>query len=143
MVSASRFVELVSTAAAKIFNVYPRKGVIQEGSDADIIIFDPQAEHVISAASHHSRIDTNIYEGRKVRGKVITTISQGKVVWDKGVLHVKEGAGRFIPRRPFGPLFNGLPIREASKWQRLFPYGDIPVARATPHKPPSRPADEL
>ncbi len=74
---------------------------------------------------------------------MITTISQGEVVWDKGVLNVKEGAGRFIPRPPFGPLFNGLSIKDASKWQRLFPYGDIPVSREAPHKPPSRPADEL
>jgi dihydropyrimidinase len=66
-------VELVSTEAAKIFGLYPRKGVIQEGSDADIIILDPHAEHVISAATHHSRMDTNIYEGRKVKGKVCAT----------------------------------------------------------------------
>ena len=60
---------LTSTAAAHAFNIYPRKGVLAPGSDADVIIFDPAAEHVISAASHHSRMDTNIYEGRAVTGK--------------------------------------------------------------------------
>jgi dihydropyrimidinase len=76
LIGASRFVELVSTEAAKIFGLYPRKGVIQEGSDADIIILDPAVEHVISAATHHSRMDTNIYEGRKVKGKVCFTVSR-------------------------------------------------------------------
>lgn len=60
---------LTSTAAARAFNLYPRKGVLAPGSDADVIVFDPAAEHVISAASHHSRMDTNIYEGRAVTGK--------------------------------------------------------------------------
>lgn len=61
---------ITSTACAQIFNIYPQKGVIAAGSDADIIIFDPNQEHTISAASHHSAVDSNIYEGRKVKGKV-------------------------------------------------------------------------
>jgi len=63
-------VRLTSTAVAKAFNAYPRKGALAAGSDADIIILDPKAKHTISASTHHSRIDTNIYEGREVTGKV-------------------------------------------------------------------------
>ena len=70
LVSPSAFVSLVSTAVAHAFNLYPRKGVIAPGSDADLFLFDPSVKHVISAATHHSRIDTNIYEGREVQGKV-------------------------------------------------------------------------
>ena len=66
----SRFVEVVSTATAQAFGVYPRKGVIAPGSDADVILFDPRARHVISARTHHSRIDTNIYQGMEIEGKV-------------------------------------------------------------------------
>ena len=69
LITPPDFVRLTSTAAARAFNIYPRKGVLAPGSDADVIIFDPAAEHVLSAASHHSRMDTNIYEGRAVTGK--------------------------------------------------------------------------
>lgn len=66
----SEFVRATSTAAAQVFNIYPQKGVIAPASDADVIIFDPDLEHTISASEHHSRIDQNIYEGRIQRGKV-------------------------------------------------------------------------
>ena len=70
LASPSRFVEVTSTAAAKTFNLYPQKGVIQPGADADIILLDPNITHTISASSHHSRSDANIFEGHKVQGKV-------------------------------------------------------------------------
>ena len=70
--SPSDFVRVTSTAVAQAFNIYPRKGVIAPGSDADIIILDPTKQHTISAASHHSAIDTNIYEGLQITGKVGT-----------------------------------------------------------------------
>jgi dihydropyrimidinase len=70
LVTPSRFVDIVSTSVAQAFGIYPRKGAIAPGSDADVILFDPAAEHTISAASHHSRMDTNIYEGKRIRGKV-------------------------------------------------------------------------
>lgn len=70
LISASDFVQLVSTSVARIFGIYPQKGHIAAGSDADVIIFDPHQWHTISAASHHSAMDTNIYEGMTVKGKV-------------------------------------------------------------------------
>lgn len=70
MLTPTDFVRITSTAVAQAFNVYPRKGVISPGSDADIIVLDPEIEHTISASSHHSTIDQNIYEGRSIRGKV-------------------------------------------------------------------------
>ena len=66
-ISLNRFVELTSTAAAKIFGLFPKKGTIAVGSDADIVIFDPDREQTISAATHHMRVDYSAYEGRKVR----------------------------------------------------------------------------
>jgi len=111
LMSPSEYVRATSTAAAQVFNIYPSKGVILPGSDADIILLDPEAEHTISSATHHSRMDTNVYEGRKIRGKVVTTISRGRVVWENGSLNVEPGTGRFIPMMPFGPLFEGLKVR--------------------------------
>jgi len=70
LVSPMEFVKLTSAKAAQVFNIYPQKGVIAVGSDADIIVLDPNQKHVISARNHHSRMDTNIYEGKEVRGKV-------------------------------------------------------------------------
>lgn len=70
LITAPRFVDIVSTSIAQTFGIYPRKGVVAAGSDADVIIFDPSIEHTITAASHHSAMDTNIYEGMRIRGKV-------------------------------------------------------------------------
>ena len=129
LLSASDFVRVTSTAAAQIFNVYPQKGVIAPGSDADIIVFDPRVEHVIGAATHHSAMDTNVYEGRRVRGKVVTTISRGRVVWHDGVLDVERGSGRYVRLRTGGAWFEGVGERE--KRVRTFGgvYGPVPVER--------------
>ena len=70
LITPSDFVRLSSTEAAKIFNLYPQKGLIAPGSDADIAIFDPAKEHVLSAKTHHSALDTSVYEGMKIKGKV-------------------------------------------------------------------------
>jgi dihydropyrimidinase len=70
LMTADDFVRVVSTAVAQTFNIYPRKGVIAAGSDADIIVFDPHRKHTISAGTHHSRIDTNVHEGWAITGKV-------------------------------------------------------------------------
>lgn len=126
MMPPTEFVRAVSTAAAHAFNVYPQKGVIAPGSDADVIIFDPDEEHVISATTHHSRMDTNVYEGRRVQGRVATTISRGRVVWHQRELSVERGSGRYVPLRTGGPLFAGLEAREAGV---MAAYGGAPVRR--------------
>jgi dihydropyrimidinase len=97
-ISLNRFVELTSTAAAKIFGLFPRKGTIAVGSDADIVIFDPDREAVISAQTHHMRVDYNAYEGRKVRGIAETVLSRGRVIVENGTFKGKAGDGRFLKR---------------------------------------------
>jgi len=97
-ISLNKFVELTSTAAAKIFGLFPKKGTIAVGSDADIVIFDPEAEHVISAKTHHMNCDYSAYEGRSVKGRCKTTILRGNVAVDDGKALVREGFGRYLPR---------------------------------------------
>lgn len=98
--SLNRFVELTSTAAAKTFGLFPKKGTIAVGSDADIVIFDPERRETISVHNeftHHMRVDYSAYEGLEVQGWTETVLSRGRVVVDKGKL-VTEGGGRFIKR---------------------------------------------
>jgi dihydropyrimidinase len=104
----SEFVAVTSTNCAKIFNIYPQKGAIAVGADADIVIWDPDASRTISVDTHHQNIDFNIYEGMEVTGVAATTISQGKVVWANGELLTVEGAGRYIKRPPFAPYFDAM-----------------------------------
>src|SRR5499433_934337 len=100
-ISLNRFVELTSTAAAKIFGLFPKKGTIAVGSDADVVIFDPGREQTISSASHHMRVDYSAYEGWTVKGVVETVLSRGKVVVSNGEFRGKAGDGRFIRRGTF------------------------------------------
>jgi dihydropyrimidinase len=97
-VSLNRFVELTSTAAAKMFGLFPRKGTIAVGSDADIVVFDPEREQTISAATHHMNVDYSAYEGRRLRGAVETVLSRGSVVVEAGEFKGKAGAGQFLRR---------------------------------------------
>ncbi|MDT7688593.1 MAG: dihydropyrimidinase, partial [Acidobacteriota bacterium] len=97
-ISLNRFVELTSTAAAKMFGLFPRKGTIAVGSDADIVIFDPEREQIISAATHHMNVDYSAYEGRKVQGTVETVLSRGRVVIEDGEFKGKAGGGEFLKR---------------------------------------------
>jgi dihydropyrimidinase len=96
--SANRFVELVSTTPAKLFGLYPRKGTIAAGSDADIVIFDPQRKHTISAATHHMRVDYSMFEGIEVTGVTDTVLSRGKVVIQGDKFLGRAGAGEFLKR---------------------------------------------
>jgi dihydropyrimidinase len=100
-ISLNRFVELTSTAAAKIFGLFPKKGTIAVGSDADIVIFDPNREQTISAATHHMRVDYSAYEGWRVRGVTETVLSRGRVIVENNEFKGKSGAGRFIKRGTF------------------------------------------
>src|SRR5438477_3658323 len=92
-ISVNRFVELTSTAAAKIFGVFPKKGTIAVGSDADIVVFDPNREQTISAKTHHMRVDYSAYEGWRVRGVVETVLSRGNIVVEDGEFKGKPGYG--------------------------------------------------
>jgi dihydropyrimidinase len=100
LLSENQFVQATSTRAAQIFNMYPRKGVIREGADADLVIWDPNFSRVISAATHHHKTDFNIFEGQTVYGKAEKTFSNGRLVWD-GQFH-DQHLGRFIQRGSFG-----------------------------------------
>lgn len=100
-ISLNKFVELTSTAAAKMFGLFPRKGTIAVGSDADIVIFDPEREETISVDNHimhHMNVDYNTYEGFKVKGVSETVISRGNVIVDKHQYTGKKGYGKFLKR---------------------------------------------
>ena len=99
------FVAITSANAAKIFNIYPRKGAIQVGADADVVVWDPEGTKTISAKTHHQNIDFNIFEGMTVTGLASHTVSQGEIVWANGDLRAKEGKGRYIKRPAFHPMF--------------------------------------
>jgi dihydropyrimidinase len=97
-IGLNRFVELVATRPAKMFGLYPRKGTIAPGSDADIVVFDPKHERVISAETHHMNVDYSCYEGMSVRGLPETVLQRGQVLVEGGEYHGKPGQGRFLPR---------------------------------------------
>ncbi len=100
----SEFVRVTSTNAAQIFNMYPRKGVVAVGADADLVVWDPHGTRTISAATQHARGGFNVFEGRTVRGVPTTTVAAGVVVYHRGELMAEEGAGRYIERPAFAPV---------------------------------------
>ena len=107
----SEFVSVTSSNCAKIFNMYPKKGSLQIGADADVVVWDPSGTRVISAETHHQNIDFNIYEGMKVTGIPAYTLSRGKVVWENGQLHTVRGAGQYIKRAPFPSYWDAIKQR--------------------------------
>ncbi len=97
-ISLPRWVEVSSTTPARMFGLYPRKGVIAAGSDADIVIYDPQARQTLSAATHHMNVDYSAYEGMEITGRVVTTLSRGRVVISDGEYLGHAGHGQFLAR---------------------------------------------
>ncbi len=99
--SVNRFVELVSTTPAKLFGLYPRKGTIAVGSDADLVLFDPNREHTISAKTHHMRVDYSMFEGIRVKGMPDVVFSRGRVLVEGDQFLGKPGAGEFLKRATY------------------------------------------
>ena len=97
-ISLNRWVELCSTTPAKMFGLYPRKGTIAAGSDADIVIWDPEKEHTISAHTHHMCTDYSMFEGRKIKGNAETVFSRGEVIVKENKFLGKSGRGQFVKR---------------------------------------------
>ena len=110
----NEFVAVTSTNIAKILNVYPKKGAIVEGADADIVVWDPEAEKTISAKSQESSIDYNVFEGKKVKGLPRVVLSRGVVAYDEGKVTAPEGHGEFVKREPFQAVNKAL-----STWKEL------------------------
>jgi len=102
--TVNRFVELVSTTPAKLFGLYPRKGTIAVGSDADLVIFDPNRKHFISAKTHHMRVDYSMFEGIQVTGMPDVVLSRGKVVIEGDKFLGHAGAGEFLRRATFAQV---------------------------------------
>jgi len=98
----SEFVRITSTNAAQIFNIYPRKGSVSVGADADVVVWDPQGTRTLSVKTQHSKGDFNVFEGRTVRGVPTHTVAGGKLVYANGDLRAERGAGRYVERPAFG-----------------------------------------
>lgn len=118
----AEFVAVTSANAAKLFNIYPKKGCIAPGADADIVLWDPQATQTLSVKTQHSLGDFNIFEGRTVQGRATHTLSRGSLVWADGDLRAVRGAGQYIKRPPFAPQFAPLARKAALE-------APVPVAR--------------
>ena len=103
-ITVERWVELTSTTPARLFGLYPRKGSLLPGSDADIVVYDPDRSHVLGAAAHHMAVDYSVWEGQRVRGGVDTVVSRGEVVLRDGRFLGRAGHGRFVPRDPYSGL---------------------------------------
>lgn len=102
--SPTKFVELMCTNPAKIFGMYPKKGTLAIGADADILVWDPEATHTISAKTHHMRVDYNVYEGMTVKGKPVQVYQRGVKLVDGDQWLGKKGQGQFIRRSPHAPV---------------------------------------
>jgi dihydropyrimidinase len=107
----NEFVKVTSTNTAQIFNIYPRKGRVAIGSDADIVVWDPAATKTISAKTHKQQVDYNIFEGMTVTGCASHTVSQGKLVFADGELNVERGAGRYVDRPPYASYYDALSLQ--------------------------------
>ena len=110
----SEFVAITSANTAKLFNIYPQKGSVSAGADADLVVWNPQGSKTLSVKTQHSKGDFNIFEGRTVKGIPSHTISQGELVFVQGDLRAVAGKGRYVKRPAFGPDFQAVQQRAAS-----------------------------
>ena len=111
----NEFVAVTSSNIAKILNVYPKKGAIVEGADADVVVWDPNLSKTISATTQKSIIDYNVFEGFEVSAQARYTLSRGDVVWEHGKnSKPRPGRGRFVPRPAFAAVNQAL-----SRWKEL------------------------
>ncbi len=117
----SEFVAITSANTAKLFNIYPQKGSVSAGADADLVVWDPQGSKTLSVKTQHSKGDFNIFEGRTVRGIPSHTLSQGNLVYVQGDLRAQAGAGRYIKRPAFGTNFEAAQKRARSNLPTAVP----------------------
>jgi dihydropyrimidinase len=111
----SEFVAVTSANCAKIFNLYPRKGCIVEGADADLVLWDPEATRTLSVKTQRSKVDFNVFEGRTVKGQPTHTISRGALVYADGDLRAVAGHGQYVRRPAFGAHFEAMARRSAEQ----------------------------
>ncbi len=126
----SEFVAVTSTNAARIFNLYPKKGALEVGADADLVVWDPAASRTISVKTHHQNVDYNVFEGRTVKGVATHTLTRGHLAWRLGKLDAVRGAGRYQPR----PLF-------ADYYEANTRRNEVPRASPSPQRS-TRPSPE-
>lgn len=129
LLSENQFVEAVSTKAAKIFNMFPNKGIIRPGADADIVIWDPNHKHTITARNHHQKVDYNVFEGLEVYGKALYTFSNGRLVW-KDNKFINQHEGKYVKRSPFGFVYG-----RHSNWTKANDPLNFKVDRSKPKNP--------
>jgi dihydropyrimidinase len=109
-ITLNRMVDLLATQPAKLFGLYPRKGTIAVGADADLVVFDPERRETISASTHHSKCDYSLYEGTEVVGGPEHVLLRGSLLVEDGELVAAPGTGRFVPRARFGEQLTVEPI---------------------------------
>ena len=124
----NEFVAVTSTNIAKILGMYPRKGAVLVGSDADLVVWDPEAERTISAQDQQSAIDYNVFEGRHVKGLPRYVLTRGHVAVTDGAMSSREGHGEFVAREPRGEVNRALSSWKALTAPRPVPRGGIPVS---------------
>jgi dihydropyrimidinase len=118
---------VTSANIARILNIYPRKGAVAVGSDADIVVWDPNATKTISAKRQMSRIDYNVFEGFACAGGPAATLSRGRVVWKDGDLRAEAGDGHYVERPAFSPVHVAN-----STWKELTAPRAVPRGAVTP-----------